>query len=141
MKFTKHQPLPTAPLQLASMIDIMLVLLMFFILSYQFAAEERSLEVAVPTVEDGAQHNQQRGEILINVKADGTVIVEKREMSRAELTERLSAISKLYKSQPVRLRGDATCSYQTIVEIIDLCQKAGIWNISFATQRPQPPSQ
>ncbi|MFD0895967.1 biopolymer transporter ExbD [Luteolibacter ambystomatis] len=139
MKFSSQQPLGPAPLQLASMIDIMLVLLMFFILSYQFAAEERSLEVAVPTVADGAQHNQQRGEILINVKADGTVIVERKNLTRPELTERLTAVSKIYKNQPVRLRGDANCSYQTIVEIIDLCQKAGIWNISFATQLPPKP--
>jgi biopolymer transport protein ExbD len=138
MKLTTHQPLGPAPLQLAAMIDIMLVLLMFFILSYKFAEEERDMKISVPTVQDGAQHNQQRGEILINVRVDGTVVIESKEVTREQLIERLSAISKIYKNQPVRLRGDAECSYQTIVEIIDVCQKAGIWNISFATQRPKP---
>jgi biopolymer transport protein ExbD len=138
MKLSTQQPLGPAPLQLASMIDIMLVLLMFFILSYKFAEEERDMKISVPTVQDGAQHNQQRGEILINVRADGTVVVEGKVVSREQLFERLSAISKIYKNQPVRLRGDSECIYQTIVEIIDVCQKAGIWNISFATQRPKP---
>ncbi len=138
MKLSTQQPLGPAPLQLAAMIDIMLVLLMFFILSYKFAEEERDMKISVPTVQDGAQHNQQRGEILINVRADGTVVVEGKEVTRDGLTERLSAISKIYKNQPVRLRGDTECRYQTIVEIIDVCQKAGIWNISFATQRPKP---
>jgi biopolymer transport protein ExbD len=138
MKLSTQQPLGPAPLQLASMIDIMLVLLMFFILSYKFAEEERDMKISVPTVQDGAQHNQQRGEILINVRAEGTIVVEGKEVSREQLFERLSAISKIYKNQPVRLRGDSECIYQTIVEIIDVCQKAGIWNISFATQRPKP---
>jgi len=38
----------------------------------------------------------------------------------------------------VRIRGDGAVAYQRIVEVIDTCQKAGIWNISFATQRPAP---
>jgi biopolymer transport protein ExbD len=138
MKLTTQQPLGPAPLQLASMIDIMLVLLMFFILSYKFAEEERDMKISVPTIQEGAQHNQQRGEILINVRADGTVVIEGKEVTREQLAERLSAISKIYKNQPVRLRGDAECPYQTIVENIDICQKSGIWNISFATQRPKP---
>ncbi|OYV04370.1 MAG: hypothetical protein CFE26_17255 [Verrucomicrobiales bacterium VVV1] len=138
MKLSTQQPLGPAPLQLASMIDIMLVLLMFFILSYKFAEEERDMKISVPTVQDGAQHNQQRGEILINARADGTVVGEGKEVTRDGLHARLSAISKIYKTQPVRLRGDNECRYQTIVEIIDVCQKAGIWNISFATQRPKP---
>ena len=38
----------------------------------------------------------------------------------------------------VRIRGDGDVPYQRIVEVIDTCQKSGIWNISFATQRPEP---
>ena len=51
--------------------------------------------------------------------------------------EKLSAIAKQFKNQPVRIRGDGNVAYQRIVEVIDTCQKAGIWNISFATQRPE----
>ncbi len=138
MKLTTQQPLGPAPLQLASMIDIMLVLLMFFILSYKFAEEERDMKISIPTIQEGAQHNQQRGEILINVRVDGTIIVEGKEITRDQLFERLSSISKIYKNQPVRLYGDAECQYQIIIETIAVCQKAGIWNISFATQRPKP---
>ena len=60
-------------------------------------------------------------------------------MTQAQLKEKLGAIAKQHKNQPIRLRGDAECSYQTIVEVIDTCQKAGIWNISFATQRKSGP--
>jgi biopolymer transport protein ExbD len=59
-------------------------------------------------------------------------------VDRLQLLEKLSAIAKQFQNQPVRIRGDGNVAYQRIVEVIDTCQKAGIWNISFATQRPEP---
>ena len=59
-------------------------------------------------------------------------------MDLEQLLEKLAKIAKEYENQPVRIRGDGGVQYQRIVEVIDTCQKAGIWNISFATQRPTP---
>ena len=137
MKFASRQPPPIA-MQLAPMIDILLLLLSFFIISWQFNKSETELDVAVPTAQEGAEPEQQRGEIIINVLADGTVRVEGLAVDLPQLHSKLSAIAKQYKNQPVRIRGDGKVAYQRIVEIIDTCRKAGIWNISFATQRPAP---
>lgn len=121
------------------MIDILLLLLCFFIISWQYSKSETELKVAVPTAQEGAEPNdRQRGEIIINVLADGGIRVEGLAVNRPQLLEKLSAIAKQYKNQPVRIRGDGGVAYQRIVEVIDTCQKAGIWNISFATQRPEP---
>lgn len=135
MKFASRQPPPIA-MQLAPMIDILLLLLSFFIISWQFSRSETELNVSVPTAQEGAEPDQQRGEIIINVLPDGTVRVEGLTVDLIQLHSKLSAIAKQYKNQPVRIRGDGKVAYQRIVEIIDTCQKAGIWNISFATQRP-----
>jgi len=138
MKFTTRQP-PPVSIQLAPMIDILLLLLCFFIISWQYSKSETELKVAVPTAQEGAEPNdRQRGEIIINVLADGGIRVEGLAVDRPQLLEKLSAIAKQYKNQPVRIRGDGGVAYQRIVEVIDTCQKAGIWNISFATQRPEP---
>ncbi len=94
--------------------------------------------MSVPTAQEGAEPERVRGEIIINVLNDGTLKVEGRAVNREQLFDKLSEIAKQYKNQPVRIRGDGDVSYQRIVEVIDTCQKAGIWNISFATQRPEP---
>ncbi len=125
-------------MQLAPMIDILLLLLSFFIISWQFSRSETELNVAVPTAQEGAEPDRQRGEIIINVLPDGTLRVEGLTVDLLQLHSKLSAISKQFKNQPVRIRGDGKVVYQRIVEVIDTCQKAGIWNISFATQRPAP---
>lgn len=135
MKFLTRQP-PPVSIQLAPMIDILLLLLSFFIISWQYDKEETELNVSVPTAQEGADTTQMRGEIIINILSDGAIRVEGLTVDRLQLFEKLSKIAKQYKNQPVRIRGDGGVAYQRIVEIIDTCQKAGIWNISFATQRP-----
>lgn len=137
MKFVNRQPPPIA-MQLAPMIDILLLLLSFFIISWQFSRSETELSVSVPTAEEGAEPERQRGEIIINVLSDGILRVEGVTVDLSQLHEKLAAIAQQFENQPVRIRGDGNVAYQRIVEVIDTCQKAGIWNISFATQRPTP---
>jgi biopolymer transport protein ExbD len=137
MKFASRQPPPIA-MQLAPMIDILLLLLSFFIISWQFSRSETELNVSVPTAQEGAEPERQRGEIIINVLPDESIRVEGLTMTLPQLHDKLSDIAARFKNQPVRIRGDGKVAYQRIVEVIDTCQKAGIWNISFATQRPAP---
>ncbi|MFM2243266.1 MAG: hypothetical protein RLZ97_2121 [Verrucomicrobiota bacterium] len=122
-------------MQLAPMIDIVFLLLIFFIVTWQFSREEMDLKIAVPTSEEGADPQRVLGEIIVNVRADGTVSVWGQQKTHAQLSETLREIATQHKNQPVRLRGDATTEFQEIVKVMDVCQRAGIWNISFATQK------
>jgi biopolymer transport protein ExbD len=125
-------------MQLAPMIDIVFLLLIFFIVSWQFTRSETELSVSVPTAQEGAEPERQRGEIVINILSDRSLKVEGNTVDLAALLTKLSSIAAQFKNQPVRIRGDGKVDYQRIVEVIDTCQKAGIWNISFATQHPAP---
>ena len=136
MKFQTRQLEPAA-MQLAPMIDIVFLLLIFFIVTWQFSRSETEMKISVPSSQEGADPKRVLGEIIVNVRVTGEVVVEGQVMSQAQLQQKLSAIARQHQNQPVRLRGDAKAEYQMMVEVIDTCQKAGIWNISFATQRPK----
>jgi biopolymer transport protein ExbD len=123
-------------MNLVPMIDVLFLLLAFFIISYQFSQSEVELNVNVPDVQQGSDPDQQRGEIIINVFADGSIKVEGQFQTREELKEKLTAIHKAYPNQPVRIRGDAKTEFQRITDVMEICGEAGIWNISFAAQRP-----
>ena len=84
MKFSSRQP-PAIAIQLAPMIDILLLLLCFFIISWQFNKSETELNVSVPTAQEGAEPTQMRGEIIINVFADGTIRVEGSTLDRVKM--------------------------------------------------------
>ena len=77
------------------------------------------------------------GEVIINVKADGTIMMNRRAMSAEELTATLRKISELYPDQAVVLRGDQSTDYRHIVAVLDICRTANIWNVAFATGRPE----
>ena len=135
MKFhtTKLEP---AGFQLAPMIDIVFLLLIFFIVTYEITRKEVDLKVFVPTSTEGVDKKRALSEIVINIREDGTTIVNGTVLSEEELTKRLENIVRVHENQPVRLRGDGKASWQTMVEVIDVVERAGIWNISFATQKP-----
>ena len=122
-------------INLTPMLDVVFQLLIFFLVAFEFQRSELDMKVQVPSAQEGADPKRARGEIIVNVRENGEVVVENQTMTQQQLREKLTAIAKQHENQPIRLRGDAKCEYQTIVEVIDTCQKAGIWNISFATQR------
>jgi biopolymer transport protein ExbD len=74
-------------------------------------------------------------EIIVNVQADGGLVVEGRKLSLEELKGKLKEVAKRHKDQPIRLRCDASVTHQRVVEVIDGCQEAELWCASFASVR------
>jgi biopolymer transport protein ExbD len=118
------------------MVDILLVLLGFFMLTWSFARQERELDVQMPSAGEAKEQRRSVGEVIINVKADGSLVMNRRAMTPAELLAALSRVAELYPDQAVVLRGDQRVDYGHIVQTLDVCRKANIWNVAFATAAP-----
>jgi len=137
MKFRQSIELERPGLPLAPMIDIVFLLLIFFLVTWAYARFETELDVRVPVAEEGAEPQRSIGEMILNVREDGTIVLEGREVDPATLHERLVNIASVYRDVAVILRGDRDTRYENIVRVLDLCRKAGIWNVAFATDRPE----
>src|ERR1700733_6065279 len=90
-------------LQLAPMIDVILFLLCFFLLTWNLARYEQDLAVKVPTAKNGEEPKQLPGEVIINLRSDGTVVLEHNTISFDDLQQKLNAISQVYPDQAVVL--------------------------------------
>ena len=123
--------------QIAPMVDILLFLLVFFILTWNFSRNEAELDVKVPAAQEGKEARRPAGEVILNVKKDGGIVMNRRPMSSEELLETLSRIAKLYPDQAVILRGDENVDYRFVVDVLDVCRAANIWNVAFATSKPE----
>lgn len=123
--------------QIAPMIDIVFLLLIFFLVTWNFARSEAELDVKVPTAREGKETRRAVGEVIINVRNDGTIVMNRRTMSEEELTAALTRIAELYPDQAVVLRGDENVEYNHIVKVLDICRMANIWNVKFATAKPE----
>ena len=118
---------------IAPMVDILLVLLGFFMLTWTFARHETELDVQVPTAKEGKEERRSMGEVIINVKQDGSIVMNHRMLPPAELQSTLTQIAALYPDQAIILRGDEKVDYAHIVQVLDICRAAHIWNVAFAT--------
>lgn len=119
------------------MVDVLLVLLVFFIVTWNFALSENELDVKVPAASQAKETQQYVGQVVVNVKADGGIVFNRQPLSSAQLLEKLKTLSGLFPDQAVILRGDREVNYKYIVEVLDICRAANIWNVAFATSREQ----
>lgn len=127
----KYRPEPVG-FQLAPMIDIVFLLLCFFVTSQIFTVWEAELDVTLPTAQTAQIEQRLPGEIILNVLRDGHVVVNGRDLSAAELTALLNRLVELFQGQPVLIRADRQTPYEHVIRVLDECRTAGIWNISFA---------
>lgn len=137
MKFRDTSSQQGAELELAPMIDVVFLLLIFFIVTWQFARFERDMDISVPAAEEAENTDRQIGEIIVNVRSDGSIILNGRDVSEPELLTKLQSISEAYPDQAVILRGSSDTDFQSIINVLDQIKKAGIWNVAFATTKPQ----
>ena len=137
MNFQKKTLVPANPgVPLTPMIDVVFLLLCFFVTSQIFAQWETEIDIALPTAATGDMPQRLPGEVIINVLADGTAVVNGQSLGDRELRAMMDRLVQLFPGQPVLLRADKATAYEHVVRVLDTCRQADIWNISFATLAP-----
>ena len=127
-------------MQLAPLVDVLFLLVIFFVVTSHYAKNEQVLDISVPAAdekEDKKEEIRNVGEIVVNIKSGGEIIVNGQTLTEEELLVKLKNITSIYKDQAVILRGDQVADFQYIINVLNACQKAGIYNIAFATQKPE----
>ena len=138
MKFRRQAEPPQAfGFMIAPMVDILLVVLVFFIVTWNFALTENELDVRVPTATKANEPQPYVGQVVINITANGAIVVNRLQKNPQELLELLKKLSQLYPDQAVIVRGDQAVDYKHIVDVLDICRQADIWNVAFATGKPE----
>jgi biopolymer transport protein ExbD len=137
MNFRRHAEPRTLGFMIAPMVDVLMVLLVFFIVTWNFALSENELDVRVPTATKANEPQPYVGQVVINVKANGTIVVNRQQKNAQELLDQLKKLAQLYPDQAVIVRGDEAVDYKHIVEVLDICRQADIWNVAFATGKTE----
>ena len=123
--------------QIAPMVDILLVLLCFFIVTWSFARKENELDVKVPNAEHATESNPVVNQTVINVRADGAVVWNRKVMELRDLGAKLKELSTLFPDYAIIVRGDERVPFRHIAAVLDTCRAAGIWNVAFATSKAE----
>lgn len=121
-------------MNMTPMIDVVFLLIIFFLVSSHLAQQETQLELNLPTALTGDESIETATErVTINLKADGVVLLGAGEASLSELATRL-AYERDHADLPieVRIRADQTIDFGAVKPVLVACAKAGVWDVSFA---------
>lgn len=135
MNLRKHAATQHPGIQLAPLVDVLILLLIFFLLTWNIARNEAELDVKIPKASAAKDSSAPIGDVVVNVKADGNVVVNRRTLNAPELTDLLRNLVQLDPEQAVVIRGDEAGAYKNIVDVLNICTQAGISNVAFATAK------
>lgn len=122
------------------MIDVVFLLLCFFVASQVFSQWEAEIDIALPTAQTSEAPQRLPGEIILNILRDGGVVVNGRSMEPPALADMLKRLATMFPGQPVLIRADRQTAYENVIRVLDMCRQSDIWNISFATGVPEQTS-
>lgn len=139
MKFSVDRNSKPPTLALTSMLDVIFLLLCFFVTVSVYSQWESEISIQLPSAETSEEPNRLPGEVIVNVTDSGNVRLNGMSVDLGDLKNRLSKLSKIYPDQSVIIRADKSARYEHLVKVIDTCRKAGVWNFSLATSNEDAP--
>jgi biopolymer transport protein ExbD len=115
-----------AAIEITPMIDMVFLLLIFFLIATTFHQTEREIQVALPSAASGGPISASLREIIVNVTAEGEFIVNGRAMAPDDLAALIADSVELNPEQKVTVRGDRACAWEGIVRALDICKGNGV---------------
>ena len=133
MKFVRRNRSKAPQLALTSMLDVIFLLLCFFVTVSVFSQWESEITIKLPSATTAEEPDRLPGEIIVNLDKAGKVTVNGKTLGLKNLESRLAKVAKFYPDQAVLIRADKDVRYELLVDVIDTCRAANVWNFSFAT--------
>ena len=137
MKFGRRPMEEAQGMQMAPLIDIVFLTLVFFMTTSVYSTLESEIDITLPTASSAKPSDRTRSEIYINLKKDGRIILNNRELSVPELQEVLNRVAEYSPGGAVIIRGDREAVLGKAIAVLDCCRNADIQNVLFATTEPE----
>ena len=131
----RHRPSPE--LNLTPLIDVVFLLLIFFMVSTTFDKEAR-IRVDLPEAATQDKPTQDTA-LEITVDAGGRYYVNQREVVNTEIETLKRAIDKVSRARrdlPVIINADARATHQAVIKVMDAASQLGFLHMTFAAKQP-----
>ncbi len=122
-------------LNLTPLIDVVFLLLIFFLVATRFAQDDRELPVLLPSAASAVPMTTEPTELVVNVDATGQYMIlgERMSLDKVESILRRSVADNPI-NQMVIIRGDRNVAFQAVVSVMDLCNKLKVPSYKISTE-------
>lgn len=132
MRRRYRETLDDASLDMTPMLDIVFILLIFFIVTTSFV-KETGIEINPPIA--ATAERQERASILVAIDADNAIWIDKRPIALMAVRANIERLKAQYPEGHVVIQADEASSTGMFVKVMDQIRTAGIENIAIAAQR------
>lgn len=116
-------------LPLAGMVDILFLLLIFFMSTYSMREQELSVDVGLPASESAEPGTNEALKVIITFDVEGRVFLGERLLPLEDLETELAKLAAISTDQPVILRGDKEAKVGLQSRIMDAAYAVGLNDI------------
>ena len=131
-----RKPQDNPQLDMTPMIDVVVELLIFFVVTIKQEDLFTKLNVNRPAPPDGPSTPSEDNNVNIELgrrfdgSPQGVIIYNKREVKRAELDKNLHEIARTNKKTPVIIKCDGKSPHKALVDVLDICYKNELFSVS-----------
>ncbi len=125
------KPMPPPRLEIINLIDVLITLIAFFMMTSSFVETQRQLGVNLPQARRSEAVATEVSRLRLEVAADERVYWNGQPLPRAELNAMLRAQRP---ETQVTIEADRECRYQAVVDILDLARTHGLQKIALAVR-------
>ena len=138
MSFTAETRERTRPvLPLAAMVDVLFLLIIFFMTASVFREQELAVHLNLPAADSAQTAPGLTTQIVIHITDDNRIHLGPRERTFSELRQDLVQLHAASPNETVVIRADEQSSYGTFLQILGAAQRAGF--VDFDLPALQPP--
>lgn len=113
-------------LNLTPMIDVVFLLIIFFMVGARFTELEREFDINLPTVSEAKPFTPPPDDIEVNIFRDGRIKVAGQFFTLPELEQFLVEARQRFAEQSVLIRGDGGSDLQLTIDVLSACDRAKI---------------
>jgi len=134
----RQSPGDDPEVNLTPLIDVVFILLIFFMVSTTFQ-KESEINIELPEA-SGEPLEERKDQLEIIIDANGHYFIDEQQVVNTELLTLKKAIQKFLGEQrdlPVVIRADRTTPYEAVIRAMDATAQLGLVNMSLATSQPE----
>ncbi|MCQ9208335.1 MAG: biopolymer transporter ExbD [Omnitrophica bacterium] len=133
MKFNRHVEFEKGQLDIAPLIDVVFLLLIFFMLTSSYIFQP-GIKINLPKAVTSEVIQEKN--LVITINAKNVVYLDKRLVTLNQLKSYLQKAAN--QKRPLLIRADRQTSLGKVVQVWDICREAGLTQINIATSQPVP---
>ena len=130
----KHRANDEAEINITPMLDIVFIMLIFFIVTTSFV-KEKGLEVSRPSNSPPKEIKKNKGPIVVKIDANGNILMKGRMLEREAVEANLEREKAEKPDSPLIIAAHPDAETDALVTILDAAEAVGVASVSVATTR------